>query len=192
MYITSITLRGGGTQPENSCFDDFLTEHASNTQILTGSALKRHLNGDNSEYRTEHVFNTRRIAIKKTKHVQKKRVEVSSIKIPTHTPPSPSLTPTTTGLFFPYFRTFATETFIFQEEKWVYPKLFFLAENQEYIISFEVLLHPVLIFIKVETKFPYFPPPSASIWGANSLDPCIFYNLSSRSRVGSAPAPYGR
>ena len=39
------------------------------------------------------------------------------------------------------------------------PKLFFLAENQEYIISFEVLLHPVLVFIKVETKFPYSPPP---------------------------------
>ena len=30
-------------------------------------------------------------------------------------------------------------------------------------------MNPVLIFIKVETKFPYFPPPSASIWGANSL-----------------------
>ena len=58
-------IGGWGTQPENSCFDDLLTEHELNTQILTGSALKRHLNGDNSEFRTEHVFNTRRIAIKK-------------------------------------------------------------------------------------------------------------------------------
>ena len=53
-------------------------------------------------------------------------MEVSSIKISTPPPNAHNY-----RAFFPYFRTFATETFIFQEKMGVL-QIIFLAENQEY------------------------------------------------------------